>query len=369
MGQEEYKVDIHKLVQIYSNFFKDKGYSFKKRNSLISPFFPDTFNPSAAHLQIRNIITGEENLPSLPKFFLIDPCFRHIDIEKVGYSFYHLSLFEMAASVYLVEKNKTLEAKEKIIKEAWEFLVKELGLDPDKLVVTIFGGWQIGSLSFERDYESFHICETLGFPKERIIYIPGERNFTYLKNENEPAGPRCEIYFDRGNKYGDIYRYIELGTIIFESYKFDKKAPNKLIPLENKIYGSAWGIERLSLILEGKDTIFQTTGVFPLINIINAYIKDKRQSVLFPSQINLIADHIRSIVFIICDGQLPDNSKRGQRLRKLIKAFVSNSKALCNRDTVLYEDLIDTLIEIYKPRYPELSLARDEILNIIKNYT
>jgi len=361
-------VGINKIAERLSNFFADKGYSLRKRNSLITPIFKDTFNPSAAHLQIRNIITGKENFSHSPKFFLIDPCFRHVDIGKVGYSYYHLSLFEMAASVYVVEKKEALDAKEETIRDAFYFLTKEVGISPNKLLVTVFGGGWIGSSYFESDHESLRVWKALGVPEERVISIQGEKNFTYLKGENEPAGPRCEIYFDRGSRYGNIYRYIELGTTIFESYRFDKDA-QKLISLENSIYGNAWGVERLSLIVEEKDSIYQISAVSPLISIIENWIRDRKQANLYRSEINLIADHIRSIAFIICDGQLPDNSRRGQRLRRLTRSLVSTSKTLCNCTIDLYDALITTLMNIYKIRYPELYLAKDKILSVIKEYT
>jgi len=268
----------------------------------------------------------------------------------------------MGASVCIVEE-KILESREERIKEVFDFLTKELMISSAELVVTIFGGWKIKDVYFEADLHSEQIWEKLGVKK--VIPIEGKKNFTYLESENEPAGPRCEIFVDRGDKYGNTYRYLEIATTIFESYKFGKG--NKLEPLEFEIQGNAFGVERLSVIVNNKTTIFDIPELESLIEIVKKYI-DKDLVEIFRKEVNLLIDYIRSIIFIFCDGQLPDTSKRGQRLKKLIRNIISVATSLNINNELLYIELITTIVKIYEQRYPELSSLKENILPLLENF-
>ena len=351
-------IKTNEIVNKITGYFIKMGYSLEKPTYLISSVFPETFNPSAAHGQVMEIISNNYPLKHPRKFFVIEQCFRHVDLDKVGRN-HHSAFFQMAA--YVFGTSFTQLSKKQIIEETYKFLTQELNLDNNKIFITIFGGGRVKNLEFKPDKESFEIWKNLGISEDRIIMIPGENNFIYLQREGDAAGPRCEIYYDRGISYKSN-RYVEIGSVIFETYYFSR---GQLHQSKNAVAGGAFGIERLAMILNEANTIYQIDNFSPLISIVNSYITNKNISNLFSTELYILVDYLKATVFIITSGQVMDKSKRGEILKKLIRVMTSKVKFFGIKDKKIYEKLVDKAIDLYKEQYPELKKNRKNILKII----
>lgn len=349
---------ISEILQEITKYFVWKGYPLEKSTDLISPAFPSTFNPSAAHCQVMELIGQKCPLEKPRKFFVVEQCFRHVDIDKVGRS-HHSSSFQMAAYVFGAAFASL--SKKEIIETGYNYLVKELGLDSNKLLITTFGGGKVKNQFFESDEDSFRVWKELGILQNKLLPVAGPRNFIYLQREGDAAGPRSEIYYDRGEKY-DVDRYVEIASIIFETHRFSK---GQLAFSNNVVAGGAFGVERLLMVLNGFRTIYETDIFTSLVSTVENFVANRTLLDLFRYEIYTIVDFLKSAVLIINAGQLPDNSKRGEILKKLIRVMVKNVMFLGIESGKIYEDLVNKTVELYKRQYPSLEEKREYILKIV----
>jgi alanyl-tRNA synthetase len=353
-------ITTNEIVKRMTEYFAKRGYPLEKPTGLISPVFPGTFNPSAAHGEVMEMIGQDTAIDTSRKFFVVEKCFRHVDLDKVGRS-HHSAFFQMSAYVFGASVTQLPRTRKQIIEEAYNFLTQELGLNPKRFLVTIFGGGKVKNLEFEPDNESFEVWKELGILEDKLIMVPGENNFVYLQREGDAAGPRCEIYYDRGENYTEN-RYVEIGSVIFEIYYFSK---GQLRDSKNVVAGGAFGIERLAMVLNNLHSIYEVDTFAPLVDIVKNHITDNRIAILFSDKLYTFVDFLRSIVFIISAGQLPDKSKRGEILKKLIRVMASEARFFGIKNKKIYEELVDKTIELYKKQYPDLKNNRHNILNII----
>lgn len=351
-------ITTYEIVKRMTEYFAKRGYSPEKPTGLVSPVFPGTFNPSAAHGQVMEMIGQGTTIEKPRKFFVVEKCFRHVDLNKVGRS-HHSAFFQMFA--YVFGASVTQLSRKQIIEEAYNFLAQELNLDPQRFLVTIFGGGKVKNKEFDPDNKSLEVWKKLGISEDKLIMVPGENNFIYLQREGDAAGPRCEIYYDRGENYTEN-RYVEIGSVIFETFYFSK---GQLRDSKNVVAGGAFGIERLAMVLNNLHSIYEVDTFAPLVDIVKNHIADKRITILFSSELYTLVDFLRSSVFIINAGQLPEKSKRWETLKKLIRIMASKAKFLGVDDKKIYEELVDKTIELYKEQYPDLKNSRQNILRII----
>ena len=351
-------ITTYEIVKRMTEYFAKRGYPLEKPTGLISPVFKGTFNPSAAHGQVMAMIGQDTAIKEPRKFFVVEKCFRHVDLDKVGRS-HHSAFFQMSA--YVFGASVAQLSKKQIIEEAYNFLIQELNFDPKRFLVTIFGGGKVKNKEFEPDNESFEVWKNLGISENRLIMVPGENNFVYLQREGDASGPRCEIYYNRGESYSEN-RYVEIGSVIFETFYFSK---GQLRDSKNVVTGGAFGIERLAMVSNNLHSIYEVDTFAPLADIVKNHIADKKITVLFSGELYTLVDFLRSIVFIINAGQLPDKSKTGGILKKLIRVMASKVRFFGIEDKKVYEELVDKTIELYKEQYPDLKNKRQNILSII----
>lgn len=355
------------ILIITEDYFKKNNYINEKPTGLISEFFPDTFNPSAAHEQVMDLIQMKEEISGYRDFYVIEECFRNIDLSRVGLS-HHNAFFQMFAYVNAVSRKNF--CKEKVIKEAIDFLKYCLKIDINKIVISVFGGGAVKNLIFEADKESYSILMKLGIAEDKIVSVPTTKNFLYLQREGDAAGPRCEIFFDRGEEYIEN-RYIEIGSIIFEDHYFSK---GMLVRSINVIAGAAFGVERLSMVLNDNKTIYDTDLFKPLINYLESQIKNKKLAVLYNFEINALADYLRSICFILISGQRKENTQRGRILKKLYALLSKKLDLFDINHPEIIKKLIDILGETHYDYYAKIYknkiILTDTILeNIQENKT
>lgn len=353
-------INSNEIIRKMTEYFAKLGYSLEKPTGLVSPVFPGTFNPSAAHAQVMDMISGAP-IQKPRNFFVVEQCFRHVDLDKIGSS-HHSAFFQMAAFVFGGEVAQL--NKKQLIGEIYHFLVDELNLDPKRLFISVFGGGKVKDRHFDPDKESIELWKSFGISDDRIVSMPGDNNFVYLQRDGDAAGPRCEIYYDRGEDFS-LNRYVEIASVIFETYWFSK---GQLVESKNVVAGGAFGIERLAMILNNVGSIYEVDTFDTLVGIIKNQLEDKKLGILFREKLYSFADLFRASVFILNAGQLPDKSKRGELLKKILRMMASYKQFFGLSDNV-YKWLLDEVVKIYADQYPELGQNKQNILNIINEKT
>lgn len=352
----------HEVINKISNFFESRDYFQKESTTLISPAFSSSFNLSGAHYDVNRIANYSDELKKDEAWYMLDRTFRHSDIEKVGDG-HHLSFFEMFTNV--VGSPNKRASKERIINETFEILTKVLGLDSQKIYITVFGGGYVKNDLHLKDEESYDLWKRAGISEKNLIWVNGHKNFIYLVEDGEQAGPRCEIYFDVSEEDKGI-ELLEIGTTVFETHKFSSKQ-GKLVPIKNYVYGNAFGVERLSMVTEKLNNIFETDSLLPLVKKIESSISNKGVADVFKTDLYVVVDSFRSLMFAVMDGQLPDNSRRGQILKKIIKTLTTQVKLLyIEKEMELYENLIKEICDIFGSRYPKLMSSKKDVLVLLQ---
>lgn len=348
---------VHTILDYY---IKERGYKERESEGLFIPAFPNSFNPSTATSQVIELINQKEFIKPAYHFALIDRCSRHLDWERCGFGTY-LSFFEMisamnAAASYLY---KAKEIKEMLFNEAFS-LFERLGIKKKKLLITVFAGGSISGEYIEPDIESNEILEKLEI---QVIEMPGTSNFYYPQYDRHPGGLRIEVFYDRGEERTQD-RWVEIATFVLD-YCFFGKSKHRLVHSRNIIWGTAFGIERLAMVVQGRETIYETDVLVPIVEIIENKIRQDKNDILLQisrREINLVADYLKAIVFIIADSEKVNlgNNQR-QMLTKLIRRIFALGRNLNIREPDFYFLLIDRIITLYHERYPYLTAQRDRI--------
>ena len=286
---------------------------------------------------------------------------RTNDIENVGFTARHHTFFEMLGNFSIGDY-----FKQEAIEFAWEFLTSDkwMGMEPEKLYVTIH----------PEDTGAYKIWnEDIGLEESRIIRIEG--NFWDIGEG--PSGPNTEIFYDRGEAYGqndpeeEMYpggeneRYLEVWNLVFSEFNHNKD--HTYTPLPNKNIDTGMGLERMASISQNVRTNYETDLFMPIINEVEnisgkKYLEVDEQDVAF----KVIADHIRTIAFAIADGALPANEGRGYVLRRLLRRAVRFSQSLGINEPFMYK-LVDIVAEIMEPYYPNVKEKADFIKRVIKS--
>ena len=285
-------------------------------------------------------------------------CIRTPDIENVGKTARHGTFFEMLGNFSFGDY-----FKEDATKWAWEFITEVLKLPEDKLYVSVY----------EDDDEAFDIwTKRRGVSPEHMVRLGKDDNFWEIGSG--PCGPCSEIYFDRGPEKGcgrpdchvgcDCDRYIEFWNLVFTQFNSDGEGG--YTPLEHKNIDTGMGLERLACIMQGVDNLFEVDTVQNIMKSICAiagvkYKEDDKTDV----SIRVITDHIRSTVFMIGDGVVPQNEGRGYVLRRLLRRAARHGRLLGVKEPFLYK-VAETVIHENETAYPELVTNRDYIIKTIK---
>lgn len=329
----------------FIDFFKDKEHLILPSSSLI-PDDPTLLLTTAGMVQFKPYFLGLASPPKT-RIATVQKCVRTSDIEEVGKTARHLTFFEMLGNFSFGDYYK-----EEAIKWAQEFLFEVLGLDSKRFWVTIY----------KDDDEAFEIWwKETGFPKEKIVRLGEEDNF-WSAGPVGPCGPCSELIFDRGEQFKcekencapgcDCDRFLEIWNLVFMQYERDESG--NLNPLPRKNIDTGMGLERISMIMQGKTSVFETDLLFPLIERVSLLTGKKfGESESIDLSLKVIADHSRASTFMIADGVFPSNEGRGYILRRLIRRVVRHARLLGFEDELLSE-LSKIVIENYGSIYREL---------------
>ena len=336
----------------YLNFFKEHGHKIVPSASLIPENDPSVLFTTAGMQPLVPYLLGEKH-PEGTRICDYQKCVRTNDIDEVGDN-RHLTYFEMLGNWSLGDY-----FKEESIAMSYEFLTKELGIPKEKLSVTCFKGDE----DCPKDEVSANAWKKAGIPENKIFYYGKEDNW-WIAGEEGPCGPDTEMFYDTGKPACgpncqpscDCGKYVEIWNNVFMEYFKDKKGYSKL---KQKNVDTGLGLERMAMLLQGKETPFDTELFEPIMKKL-----EEIQKVDIIESRRIIAEHLRSSMMIISDGGKPSNIDRGYVLRRLIRRMIRHlNKLQINLDEIL--TLIDINIETLKEMYPELEKNRENIKSVI----
>jgi alanyl-tRNA synthetase len=352
----------NELRKKYIDFFVSKGHKEISGKSLIPENDPTVLFTTAGMHPLVPYLMGEPH-PAGDRLTSVQKCIRTQDIESVGDPS-HNTFFEMLGNWSLGDY-----FKEDALKMSYEFLTspKYLGLDVNKLSVTVFAGDD----DAPADDEAFQIWRGLGIPEDRIYRLPKEDNWWGPAGATGPCGPDSEMFIDTGkDSCGENCRpgcscgkYFEIWNDVFMQY--NKKEDGTYEPLKRKCVDTGMGIERTVAMLQGKTSSYDTELFTPLLDKIGELTGKKYgDNENDDNSFRIIADHAKASTMIMGDSQgvKPSNLGQGYILRRLIRRAVRHGKKLGIEDSFLGK-MSDIVIEMYKEIYPELNGNRDLIIS------
>jgi alanyl-tRNA synthetase len=341
----------------FLDFFAKKGHHKVSSSSLVPMNDPTLLFTNAGMNQFKDVFLGTESL-SYKRATSSQRCVRaggkHNDLENVGYTARHHTFFEMLGNFSFGDYFKT-----DAIQYAWDFLTKELNLSKDKLLVTIY----------HEDDEAFDIwANKIGISEDKIIRISTSDNF-WSMGDTGPCGPCSEIFYDHGEHiWGgppgspeeDGDRFIEIWNLVF--MQFNRQSDGSMQQLPKPSIDTGMGLERISAILQNVHSNYEIDIFQSLIeataNVVGATDKQDKS-------LRVIADHIRSCSFLICDGIIPSNEGRGYVLRRIIRRAIRHGNKLGASDVFFYR-LVAALETQMADAYPELTVNRELIEKVLK---
>lgn len=347
------------IRQKFLDFFEAKGHHILSSANLIPINDPTLLWINSGVAALKKYMDGTE-VPGNPKIANAQKCIRTNDIENVGVTARHHTLFEMLGNWSIGDY-----FKEEAITWAWEFLTHEdwLAFDPDRLYVTYY----------PEDEETKRIwMDKCGLAEDHII--PEKGNFWDIGSG--PCGPDTEIFYDRGEKYqnladddpemypgGENERYLEIWNLVFS--QFNHMPNGEYLPLPNKNVDTGMGLERMASVMQDAPTNFETDLFIPIIEKIASLTEIKYgQAAKTDTSFKVIADHIRAVTFAIADGALPSNEGRGYILRRLIRRAIMHSRKLQIKGNFI-SDLVPIIVEIMGDFYPELEAKQFFVVEVL----
>lgn len=354
---------VNELRKMYLEFFESKGHLSMNSFSLVPHNDNSLLLINAGMAPLKPYFTGIET-PPRKRVTTCQKCVRTGDIDNVGKTARHLTFFEMLGNFSFGDY-----FKHEAIAWSWEFLTETIGMDPDRLYPSIYG----------EDDEAFEIWnKEIGIPAEKITRfyrdpVTGECD-NFWEHGAGPCGPCSEIYYDRGIKYGcgkpdckvgcDCDRFMEVWNNVFT--QFDGDGKGGYTELANKNIDTGMGLERLAVVVQDVDSVFDIDTMKAIRDRICklakvTYQTDEAKDV----SIRLITDHIRSSTFLISDGVTPTNEGRGYVLRRLIRRAALHGRKLGINGEFL-ATLSQTVIDECKDGYPELEEKRAYILKTLE---
>jgi len=339
-------------------FFESKGHKIEPSASLVPHNDPSLLWINAGMAPLKAYFDGRI-VPENPRITNSQKCIRTNDIENVGKTRRHHTFFEMLGNFSIGDY-----FKEEAITWAWEFLTepKWIGFDPNRLSVTVY----------PEDEEAFEFWNTkIGLPAERIYKL--EENFWDIGEG--PCGPCTEIFYDRGDKYGDLSdpecwpggeneRFLEVWNVVFSQFNHNKDGSYTPLPIKNIDTGA--GLERFASILQDVDSNFDTDLFRPIIDRTCEIAKvSYKVNEEHDVALKVIADHIRTVAFAVGDGVMPSNEGRGYIIRRLLRRAVRYGKTI-GIDRPFLHELTSIVGEVMGVYYPEVVEKREFIERVIR---
>src|SRR5215212_9153306 len=348
---------VNEIRSKFLDFFAENGHEIVPSSPLVPRNDPTLMFTAAGMVQFKNVFTGVEKR-SYQRATTSQKCVRaggkHNDLENVGYTARHHTFFEMLGNFSFGDY-----FKERAIELAWNLVVREFGLQRNRLLVTVYA---------EDDDAARLWAKIAGLPEQRIIRIATSDNFWQM-GETGPCGPCSEIFYDHGPEIpggppgtpeADGDRYIEIWNLVFMQFNRDDKG--KLHPLPKPSVDTGMGLERIAAVLQHVHSNYE---IDLFQDLIKAAARETGQKKLDDPSLNVIADHIRACSFLIVDGVIPGNEGRGYVLRRIIRRAIRHGYQLGQKQPFFYKIVAD-LDRAMGDAYPELRAAKDRVADILK---
>jgi alanyl-tRNA synthetase len=347
------------IRETFLSFFEERDHRRLPSGSLVpAQYDPSVLLTTAGMQPLKPYFLGRESPPH-NRLTTCQKCFRTVDIEEVGRTTRHLTFFEMLGNFSLGDYFKQGAAE-----LAWELSLDGFGFPADDIWVTVFGG--DAELGLGADEEAIAAWLAIGVPRERIVECPRAENF-WQAGPTGPCGPCSELYLDRGLRWGspddlpggDNERFLEYWNLVFMQY--DQDPVNALTPLPAQNIDTGLGLNRMAVIQQGVDSVFDTDQFAPLIELGGElsgrrYGADERTD----RSLKILADHTRGTTFLIADGVVPSNEDRGYVLRRVMRRAIQHGRSLGLEPGFLAR-YAERVIELMGDSYPELREQRDAI--------
>jgi alanyl-tRNA synthetase len=350
-------VNSDEIRSAFLKFFEEKGHKIIPSSSLVPIGDPTLLLTNSGVVQVKPYFLGEAN-PHGPRLASCQKCFRMTDIDDVGDAT-HDTFFEMLGNFSVGEY-----FKKEAIGWAWEFCTERMKMPPEKLWATIYLD----------DDEAFRHWRDIGIPEEKIIRFAEEDNFWGPPGSSGPCGPCSEIHYDFGIDKGcgqpdcqpncQCGRFMEFWNLVFTQYNQDEAG--KRTPLPKGNIDTGMGLERLSVIMQGKTNIYETDLFTPLLECVSGLTGKKYGAV--PGDdvaLRVLADHGRAVTFLVADGVIPGNEGRGYVLRRLLRRATLFGQRL-GLDKPFLSELALTTVQQMNHVYPELKQRQEFILKAVQ---
>ena len=350
---------VNEIRSTFVEYFKKNGHEHVESSSLVPRNDPTLMFTSAGMVQFKNLFTGQEKRGYV-RATTAQKCLRaggkHNDLDNVGYTARHHTFFEMLGNFSFGDY-----FKERAIELAWNLVIKEYGLPKEKLLITVYS----------EDEEAATLWKKIaGISDDKIIRIPTSDNF-WSAGDTGPCGPCSEIFIDQGDKLQggppgspdeDGDRFLEFWNLVF--MQFDQLAPGNRVNLPRPSIDTGMGLERISAILQGVYSNYDTDLFKALIEASVAETGVPAKGDKTPSH-RVIADHLRATSFLIADGVLPSNEGRGYVLRRIMRRAMRHAHLLGAKDPLMHR-LVPALVRQMGTSYPELVRAQPMITETLK---
>ena len=348
-------MDSNTIREKFVAFFEERGHARVPSSSLV-PNDPSLLLTNAGMNQFKPYFLGEQQAP-WARALSVQKCFRATDIDEVGKTVRHLTFFEMLGNFSFGDYYK-----ESACLWAWELVTEAFGIDPELLWITIY----------ETDDEAHGVwADGVGVRPERILRWDKKNNF-WSMGVAGPCGPCSEIYVDLGERFGEASdrgpignedRYLEIWNLVFMQNDCNA-AIEPVAELPRKNIDTGAGVERIAQFLQGAASIYETDTIGTLVETASdltgkSYGVDARTD----RALRILADHGRSLTFLIADGVMPSNTERGYVLRRVMRRAIREARLLGRSEPVL-PSLIATTIDLMGVAYPDVAERRDFILEV-----
>ncbi|HTB20873.1 MAG TPA: alanine--tRNA ligase [Bryobacteraceae bacterium] len=350
----------NEIRETFLNFFAANNHRVVRSSSLVPANDPTLLFTNAGMNQFKDVFTGIEKR-DYSRAASSQKCVRaggkHNDLDNVGYTRRHHTFFEMLGNFSFGDY-----FKREAIAFAWELLTRDFSIPKDKLYISVFR---------EDDDAERLWQEVAGVPKSRIFRLDEADNFWQM-GETGPCGPCSEIYYDFGPEAGPGEfphnpgeRFVEIWNLVF--MQFDRAADGVMTPLPRPSIDTGMGLERVSCVLQGKISNYDTDLLRPIIHRAAemfgvAYGDDPRTDVA----LRINADHVRAAAFLVHDGVTPSNEGRGYVLRKIMRRAIRNARMIGREEPYLYE-LTGFVADLMKPGYPEMLDSIQRVARVVKD--
>jgi len=357
------------IREAFLRFFEERGHRRVASSSLVPQNDPTLLFTNAGMVQFKDVFTGREKR-DYARATTSQKCVRaggkHNDLDNVGYTARHHTFFEMLGNFSFGDYFKA-----EAIAYGWEFVTKTLGLDKERLAVTVFNGER----GLPWDEEAFELWAKQGVPRERILKLGYKDNF-WAMGDTGPCGPCSEIHFHQGNDIPcveeakgkpcqgvacDCDRWLEIWNLVFMQFeRKEKDAP--LIPLPKPSIDTGAGLERIASVVQGKRSNYETDLFQHILSTVSGLV-GKPYTQEGGASMRVIADHSRATAFLVADGVQPSNEGRGYVLRRIMRRAIRHGSQM-GLDEVFFFKVVDRVIELMGDAYPELRESRTFILEV-----